>query len=1011
VNVFNPAGALVTSFGSEGAFGEKVEEGPEHFHENYQGHIAVDNSGVVYIADSRVNVPEAGGHLESRIMIFEPASEGDYEHYVYAGRASDIIGPNESSKLFRQVAVDDAGNVYVSEESHILEYEPGSSSPICMTPGSLSVGGMTVDAQTGEVFYYDRAKRAIVQLNACDEQGEFTPEAEIAPEPKPLTLEPIEYLAFDPLVAYSPTRSAGILYGSRVVNPNGSIFAPAEAVAPTVESEQVASVTASSALASAQINPNSTETRYAFQYITQAAYEANGPSERFSGASEVPAGGGLLGTGNQVLGASVSLTGLMPDTQYHFRVVASSHCNAEEPEELCEAAGEDRAFHTYPVEAPGLPDGRAYELVSPSFKDGGEVFPINPGAGRCFFCKPNWGGASYPRQSSTDGEAVVCEGFPFSYTEGAVTANEYLAKRTPSGWETVTLAPKLLEGAAGAGYSAFDAGLSRGVLFQEGGPSLSPQSPGEFNNLYVQPTADPEALSPLVTGEPPTRSPGAFKTYYAGASSDFSRLFFAANDALTGPTAVAPAAPAVGSEENNLYESHDGELRLVNVLPGNGATAAGATFGARPVHETGIPENHDADYSHAISDDGSVAFWSDAGGQVYARVDGETTVEIPDPAKFLTASADGVEVLLRDGHIYDLESEQTTDLTAGQGGFQGLVGQSEDLSSVYFVDTAVLTGEEENGYAAKAVAGKPNLYAWHAGNTTYIGTLEAEDSGDWEFAPVERSAEASANGAWLAFESYSPLTQVDNVGTCKRSGGTDEWETGKCSQVFLYEAAANRLVCASCRPTEESPLGGSSLPLVENQSPKAPLAQPRYLTNEGRLYFDSQDSLSPFDTNDGIEDVYQYEPNGSGTCGREAGCVNLISAGREPVDSNFLAIDETGKNVFFTTRDRLVQKDTDDLLDLYDAREGGGIPSQSEVARSECQGEACQPPVSAPNDPTPGSSSFEGAGNVVEKAPAKKKRPKAKKRHEKRHRKKPKHHSKRPAARSSHANRQTRGAK
>src|SRR4029077_560128 len=96
--------------------------------------------------------------------------------------------------------------------------------------------------------------------------------------------------------------------------------------------------------------------------------------------------------------------------------------------------------------------------------------------------------------------------------------------------------------------------------------------------------------------------------------------------------------------------------------------------------------------------------------------------------------------------------------------------------------------------------------------------------------------------------------------------------------------------------------------------------------------FDSRDSLTPFDTNEGFEDVYEYEPNGVGTCERAGGCVSLISAGSEPIDSNFLAMDEDGANVFFTTRDQLVLKDKDDLIDLYVAREEGGIPSETEVS-------------------------------------------------------------------------------
>jgi hypothetical protein len=144
-----------------------------------------------------------------------------------------------------------------------------------------------------------------------------------------------------------------------------------------------------------------------------------------------------------------------------------------------------------------------------------------------------------------------------------------------------------------------------------------------------------------------------------------------------------------------------------------------------------------------------------------------------------------------------------------------------------------------------------------------------------------------------------------------------------------------------------------------------------------------------------VEDVYQYEPEGVGSCKRQGGCIVLISSGHEPVDSDLLTIDETGKNVFFTTRDQLVLKDKDGLIDLYDAREGGGIPAESEVARTECQGEACQPAIVPPNDPTPGSSTLEGAGNVNETKAAKKHAKKHKKRHAKK-----KHAHKRAAKRN-----------
>lgn len=140
-----------------------------------------------------------------------------------------------------------------------------------------------------------------------------------------------------------------------------------------------------------------------------------------------------------------------------------------------------------------------------------------------------------------------------------------------------------------------------------------------------------------------------------------------------------------------------------------------------------------------------------------------------------------------------------------------------------------------------------------------------------------------------------------------------------------------------------------------------------------------------------------------GSCNREKDCISLISAGHEPIDSNLAAVDESGENVFFTTRDQLVLKDHDELIDLYDAREGGGIASETETARGECQGEACQAPVNAPNDLTPASSTFEGAGNIHEE-PAKAKK-------HKKHAKKKKHAKRKHAKKNSRANHNRGGAK
>jgi hypothetical protein len=722
----------------------------------------------------------------------------------------------------------------------------------------------------------------------------------------------------------------------------------------------------------------------------------------FSGAKEAPPGGAFLGEGKEPIAVTEALTGLRPSSGYRFRVLATSHCAVDNAEQLCEGAGPSLAFRTHAAEAPELPDHRAYELVSPTEKGGGQALAAFPALGTCIplansnECKPSSSYNYYPLQSAANGESIAYEGEAFDSEHAAIGENEYLARRDPkSGWQSTNLTPTQV-GAKPGGYKGFTPTLGSGVLKQsigEHSPTLSPEAPVGYEDLYVQPSSDPSSLTPLLLeGQFFNRSGGQFHIFYAGASEDLSRIFFTANDAFTEETPFAPEALDGGASKYNLYEWHEGRISLVNVMPGNTETFPATTgFGGAPgaMSRSGVLTN-------AISADGRRAFFSTESGQVYLREDGETTKEIetegtPDPGKFLVAAKDGSAVLLKNGHLHSTEgAEETVDLTQGKGGFEGVVGESEDLSHVYFIDTEVLD-ETPNAEGEEAEGGKDNLYVWGKDlGTRFVARLEAGDNNgvagyggsDWA-PPYRRTAEASPDGRYLTFLSRSRLTDYDNTGICRLvvNGPPEIYAPGPCPEAFLFDSATGNLVCASCNPTGQQPLSFSTLRLIYRAEEQMP--QPRYLTNEGRLLFDSRDSIVPADTNNGVEDVYQYEPNGVGTCEREAGCISLISAGTGVGDSNFLAMDPSGKNVFFTTRDQLTLKDKDQLVDLYDAREEGGIPAESETARGECQGEACQPAVSPPNDPTPGSSTFQGAGNVKETKVAKKHAKKHKKKHSK----------------------------
>ncbi len=156
-------------------------------------------------------------------------------------------------------------------------------------------------------------------------------------------------------------------------------------------------------------------------------------------------------------------------------------------------------------------------------------------------------------------------------------------------------------------------------------------------------------------------------------------------------------------------------------------------------------------------------------------------------------------------------------------------------------------------------------------------------------------------------------------------------------------------------------------------------SQLRNLMASGRLFFESQDVLSPHDTNGRLQDIYEWSPTGVGGCARPAGCLALVSSGHAATDSYFLDATPSGDDAYFISRAQLVPADRDGLLDVYDARVGGGI---AEASAASCAGEACKGAIApTPAQPSSGSSTFSGPGN-----------PKAK--HKKHHKKHKKHHKK-----------------
>ncbi|HEU4707522.1 MAG TPA: hypothetical protein VFS64_10060 [Solirubrobacterales bacterium] len=330
-----------------------------------------------------------------------------------------------------------------------------------------------------------------------------------------------------------------------------------------------------------------------------------------------------------------------------------------------------------------------------------------------------------------------------------------------------------------------------------------------------------------------------------------------------------------------------------------------------------------------------------------------------------------------------------------------VVGSSKDASRVYFVADGVLS---EAPNAAGEVAargtcdrgfggGRCNLYLSEGGDISFIAPLNAggETKGDtWDWRPAialgrQKTAFASADGKTLLFESQERLTPLDNEGV---------------SELYLYRLGQG-ITCVSCVPTGAPPAGEATLgtihyPLITLTDTTA-LASRNLSADGRRAFFESPDPLVATDTNGAAScpqvgapsnkspacrDVYEWEapvatPSEGDSCTASSpsyspsnqGCLYLISSGESNGPSFFADASESGSDVFFFTRSQLVGQDEDQLLDVYDARVGGGIAAQSPTQKSiPCEDDACKPGATTPpTAASPATPTFQGPGNVTEK--------------------------------------------
>jgi hypothetical protein len=693
-------------------------------------------------------------------------------------------------------------------------------------------------------------------------------------------------------------------------------------VKPTFSGEEapLSDQAGTSATLIAQVDPNGSKvTACEFEYGTEAGVYPD----------SVPCAS-LPGSGREAVAVSGQADEhLEENKEYHWRVSATN------------AAGTSTSVeHTFNYltggegGAGGLPDDRAYEMVTPPFKNGalvGDVFYGSPpdiaegeGPGslqegstrvieqslQCF--DP----AESAPSGACDGDRGA-NGEPFEFTRSDDA--QQCEPAAPPCWATTALAP-----------SATEYGENTPWLF----------SANEGTALFSMPTGKEgedewyaRSAAGSFAGIGPATPPGSsgietiVKTNSEKQSTtDFSHLVW---ESINGSRWPFDETPSV---VETLYEyagAHNTEPLLVGISnvgrPQGGAehdliSTCGTRLGAGG-----------ADAWNALSADGRTIYFTAAGSpskcfgsganahtevpvnELYARVDGETseahTVKISGAgeAVFQGASEDGSKVFFSEGEtLYESactkacetagEERLSTDVSAGEAhrgeapGVQSVAAISADGSHVYFVAQGVLT-ERPNRQGQTAESGKENLYVYERdleypdGHTSFITARGISNAG-------YLTANVTPEGRFLVFESSGDLTPGDTSGT-------------GYNQIFRYDADQSAQEVDEGVPSllristgEEgfndngnAGAGDATIvPAIDGAEHAGPARGDPTMSNDGAyVFFQSPIALTPHALNDvivghvGKQNLTVYAQN---VYEWHEGRVYLISDGHDGSDTN-----------------------------------------------------------------------------------------------------------------------------
>jgi hypothetical protein len=721
--------------------------------------------------------------------------------------------------------------------------------------------------------------------------------------------------------AYSSPNSGEVFVTSGTELGLGHLYAfRPRTIGPPQVSARVFDIGADDAALEAKVNPNGLPTTFRFEYGSADC--------ELGGCTSVPSEGKSAGEGGGVVSFAETLDGLQPSTTYHFRVVAENAESAPGSPTVTP----DQTFKTFPTPS-GLPDDRAYELVTPGNTNG--LKPTSSPANSAI------ASVVETPYAAENGDSVLfltlSGGFPPSEGNGAAEAYEAVRDET-SGWHSRSISPSGQQ----AVFPLFGGASSdhRRTLWEiphvggslDIGPSFTTYARNELGDFELighgEIADDPEAETKWM-------------------SPDGTKVIFA-NDRNADPevplTANAPPEHTIA-----IYSQGTGEsARVVSLLPGNITPAAqqSAIWGG-------------------TNRSGNVIVFSlidpTTGAQsLYERLDEDRTVEVsPSAASFAGVSSDGTKTFYEvysgpEAGLWEFNAESQSRTQITPDGASLFVNVARDGARAYFSSPLLLD-------EGKGVPGGHNLYEWNGSVPHFIATLSADDFtgeqnlGKWtnhrdpgssvvRGNPNEDPSRTTNDGEYFLFQSHSDLTPP--------------YEALGHSEIYRYDAVTSQLVCVSCNPTGVSASTDAELVravrLEEFVGPTTVSSRIANMTEDGStVVFQTREPLSVED-HDAFADVYEWHE----------GNLSLISSGKSEFDEDLYSMTPDASDIFFLSSEILLPEDAETTPSIYDARVNGGFAQPS--TEPPCEGEGCRPePVAPPAATSPGSELLHGNGNRV----------------------------------------------